>query len=381
MNIKKLKVAIVTESLTQFGGAEIVLKKMLQMFPNSTLFTPLYNKILTDKHFPGIKIETSFLQYKYKIHKYHRFFLGQLPNAFESFNFSGFDLVISNTSAFSKGVNVPKHIPFIAYVHSPTRYLWSDFNSYVNENIPKLFKPFKSIIIKQLLRLRNWDLKASKNGDLMLGNSQHIVNRIKKYYQREAYILYPFADTKSFNIDKKIEKEDFYFMSGRLVPYKKIDIAIRAFNLMPDKKLFIAGSGNQYGKLKKLIKSKNIRLLGRIGLKELVQYYQRAKGYIFTPLEDFGITPIEAMACGTPVIAYEKWGALETVTKNISGVFFEKQTEKSLIDALNKFEKMNFNQENIRLSVVNKFSPLNFENSMLKYVERVFKLKKGEKYA
>ncbi|PJB52196.1 glycosyltransferase family 4 protein, partial [Candidatus Berkelbacteria bacterium CG_4_9_14_3_um_filter_33_5] len=112
MNIKKLKVAIVTESLTQFGGAEIVLKKMLQMFPNSTLFTPLYNKILTDKHFPGIKIETSFLQYKYKIHKYHRFFLGQLPNAFESFNFSGFDLVISNTSAFSKGVNVPKHIPF-----------------------------------------------------------------------------------------------------------------------------------------------------------------------------------------------------------------------------------------------------------------------------
>ncbi|PIP51666.1 glycosyltransferase family 4 protein [Candidatus Berkelbacteria bacterium CG_4_8_14_3_um_filter_33_6] len=381
MNIKKLKVAIVTESLTQFGGAEIVLKKMLQMFPNSTLFTPLYNKILTDKHFPGIKIETSFLQYKYKIHKYHRFFLGQLPNAFESFNFSGFDLVISNTSAFSKGVNVPKHIPFIAYVHSPTRYLWSDFNSYVNENIPKLFKPFKSIIIKQLLRLRNWDLKASKNGDLMLGNSQHIVNRIKKYYQREAYILYPFADTKSFNIDKKIEKEDFYFMSGRLVPYKKIDIAIRAFNLMPDKKLFIAGSGNQYGKLKKLIKSKNIRLLGRIGLKELVQYYQRAKGYIFTPLEDFGITPIEAMACGTPVIAYEKGGALETVTKNISGVFFEKQTEKSLIDALNKFEKMNFNQENIRLSVVNKFSPLNFENSMLKYVERVFKLKKGEKYA
>ena len=377
-NIKELKVALVTESLTQFGGAEVVLKKLLEIFPNATLFTPLYDEKLIKKHLPDVKIESSFLQNKFMIHKYHRLFLSQLPNAFESFDLSSYDLVISNTSSFSKGINVPKNIPFIAYVHSPTRYLWSDFNSYIDENIPNILKPFKLLIIKQLLRLRNWDLEASKKADLMLANSQNIVNRIKKYYHRESYILYPFADTTIFNINDKIEKEDFYFMSGRLVPYKKINIAIQAFNSMPNKKLLIAGSGNQFRNLRKMIKSKNIQLLGRVGLDELVKYYQKAKGYIFTPLEDFGITPIEAMACGTPVIAFGKGGALETVTENVSGIFFNKQTATSLTKAIQKFESIKFNQKIIRSTVINRFSPTNFENTMLKYVERVFKLKKGE---
>ncbi len=378
MDLKNLKVAIVSESLTQFGGAEVVLKKLIDMFPKSVLFTPLYSTEIINKHFPNVKIVSSFLQKKFLITKLHRFYINCLPIAFESFNFRGFDLVISNTSSFSKGVNVPKDIPFIAYVHSPTRYLWSDFESYTNENIPLFLKPFRKFIIKNLLNIRKWDLEASKKADLMLGNSQNILNRISKYYHRKSFILYPFADPNIFKFSKNNIKKDYYFMSGRLVSYKKFDIAIDAFNQMPTKILIIAGTGNQYKKLQKIIKSKNIHLLGRVSIDKYVKYYREAKGYIFTPLEDFGITPIESMMSGTPVIAYGVGGALETVKENISGIFFKHQNSNSLIGAIKRFESLSFNSLKVRSSVVDKFSPTNFENSMLKYIERVFKLKKGD---
>lgn len=376
MNIKNLKVAIVSESLTQFGGAEVVLLKLLKIFPNSVLFTPLYSEELIEKHFPNVKIISSFLQNKFFITKLHRLYINCLPIAFESFDFSGYDLVISNTSSFSKGVNVPDEIPFIAYVHSPTRYLWSDFKSYVNENIPIFLKPLKKIIINKLLKLRDWDLIASKKANLMLANSQNIVNRISKYYHRKSYILYPFADPDIFKPYKNQIKKDYYFMSGRLVLYKKFDIAICAFNKMPTKKLIIAGTGNQFKHLNKLITSKNIHLLGRVSIEALAKHYREAKGYIFTPLEDFGITPIESMMSGTPVIAYSKGGALETVKENVSGIFFKSQNPISIIEAINRFESMKFDSQKVRSLVVEKFSPTNFENNVLQYVSRVFKLKK-----
>lgn len=380
MNPKNLKVAIISESLTQFGGAEVVLTKLLDMFPNSVLFTPLYSEKLIAKHFPRIKIISSFLQKKFFITKLHRFYINCLPIAFESFDFSGYDLVISNTSSFSKGVNVPNNIPFIAYVHSPTRYLWSDFDSYANENIPFFLKPLKKLIISKLLKLREWDIQASKKADLMLGNSQNIVDRILKYYHRKSYILYPFADPNIFIPIKNQIKKDYYFMSGRLVPYKKFDIAIKAFNKMQTKKLIIVGTGNQLKYLNNLITSKNIHLLGRVNIDMLAKYYREAKGYVFTPLEDFGITPIESMMSGTPVIAYGKGGALETVKENISGIFFKHQNPNSLIEAIKQFESMTFDGQKVRSSVVAKFSPTNFENNMLQYIEWVFKLKKEKIY-
>ena len=365
-NIEKLKVALVSESLTQLGGAENVLMAISEMFPDAPIYTPIYDKQKMDKYFGTHKIITSSLQKIPYILKLHRLFFNLLPNAFESFDLGDYDLIISNVSAFAKGVIVPQNTIHISYIHTPTRYIWSDYFSYIHDNVPEIFR---HCVKKMALNLRLWDYCAAQRPDILLGNSHYICHRIMKYYKREAKTLYPFCDTEKFVYNKSASQKEYYLMTGRLVSYKRFDITIKAFNKMPDKKLIIAGSGIYAKELKKMITGKNISMLGRVDDDDYVKLYQEAKGYIFTAKEDFGITPLEAMSCGTPVIAYKDGGVIETVKEYETGIFFDMQTPESLIEAINKFETMKFSQKSMSQHVDNNFSKDKFQNNLNNFIK------------
>lgn len=366
-DLHQLKVALISESLTQLGGAENVLMALAELFPDAPIYTPIYDKKKLDKYFGHRQIITSSLQKIPFAAKFHRLFFGSLPRAFESFDLSDYHLIISNTSAFSKGVIAPEKAIHICYMHTPTRYIWSDTFQYVKDNVPKIFR---AKVRKTMHYLRLWDFCAAQRPDIIFGNSQYICRRIKKYYRREAETLYPFADTEKFILGSQTQKKDFYLMTGRLVSYKRYDIAIKAFNNLPDKKLVIAGGGIYENDLRQMIKSKNIQMLGRVSLEKLAELYQQAKGYIFTAKEDFGITPLEALACGTAVIAYQDGGVMETVSESKTGVFFAEQTEESLAEAIKKFESMTFNPQVLRQTVLDKFTKDKFKENVIQLIEK-----------
>lgn len=372
-----MKVAFVHEFLTQFGGAERVLLALLEIFPDAPVYTMIYNKEKTGSYFSKYNIRTSYLQNMPLAKEKSRWYLALMPNAIESFNLSQYDLVLSDASAFAKGVKTNKNTYHICYCHTPTRYLWSDRETYLkSQNIPW---PVHMIVPLVLDILKKWDYKAAQRPDRMIANSNYIKARIKKYYNRDADVIYPFVDDDKFT--KPSKKEDYYLIAGRLVPYKRYDIAIEAFNKMPDKKLYVAGSnilagsGAKYTKLEEMATSKNIKFLGRVSDEKLASLYKKAKAYIFPSEEDFGITPLEAMAAGTPVIAYNAGGAKETVIQGKTGVFFNKQNSESLLEAIDKFETMDFEYTNL-INQAKKFSKDNFKKNIINYIKKY----KGESW-
>jgi len=322
-----MKIALTHDHLFQLGGAERALLELHNIFPASPVYTLIHNPEKAGI-FKDLDIKTSFLE-KLPFGKNHfKWYLGLMPIAWESFNFADYDIVISSSSAFAKGVLTPPNTLNISYCHSPTRYLWSDAHNYVEElKQPKIIKKLLPLILN---KLRTWDHVAAQRVDKFIANSEFVAKRIKKYYQRDSTVVYPPVDTKQFTISPEIG--DYYVVVSRLRPYKKVDLVIKAFNQLRIP-LKIVGSGDEEIKLKKMAKD-NIEFLGELSDAKRNQALSKALAFIHPQEEDFGIAAVESMAAGRPVIAYKSGGALETVIEGETGVFFAEQTWEALADKI-----------------------------------------------
>jgi glycosyltransferase involved in cell wall biosynthesis len=347
-----LKTVIVHDWLVTYAGAESVLTQILDCFPEADLFAIIDFLPKNKRHLiHNKKVTTSFIQKIPFAKKKYRALLPLMPLAIEQFDLSRYDLVISSSHAVAKGVITGPDQLHISYVYTPIRYAWDLQHQYLRES--KLVKGPKSILVKWLLhKMRNWDIRTSNGVDHFLCISDYINRRINKVYRRKSEVIYPCIDLNNYICTDK--KEDFYFTASRMVPYKKIDLIVSAFAKMPDQKLIVIGEGPDWKKIKKLA-THNITLLGYQTNQILRDYMQRAKAFVFAAEEDFGILPVEAQACGTPVIAYGKGGCLETVIplrgsikltfdsntnfKKPTGVFFKEQSINSLVDVISYFEK------------------------------------------
>lgn len=357
-----MKIAIVHDHLTQIGGAEKVLRVFHEMFPKAPIFTLVCNENKIEGLIPKENLRTSFLQQlPWGVSRY-QWYLSLMPTATESYDLSEYDVVLSSSSALAKGIITQSNTLHICYCHTPTRYLWSDTRPYIEG----LRYPFfiKKIIPFMLNKLRIWDFAAAQRVDIFIANSNFVARRIKKYYRRESVVIYPPVETQKFSTSNAIEK--YYLTGGRIVPYKKFDITIRAFNqLNIPLKLF--GDGPQLNYLKKIAKN-NIEFLGRVDEKTLGSLYQKCIAFIHPQVEDFGITAVEAMASGRPVLAFAGGGALETVIEGISGKFFDEQTWECLADSIVRFKPENYNPKIIK-EHAEKFGAERFKKEILNFIE------------
>jgi glycosyltransferase involved in cell wall biosynthesis len=370
--IRPPKIAIVHEWFVDYSGSEKVVEQFIKVFPDSKLFALIEFLPPTLKHFINNKnVETSFIQHLPFAKKKYRNYLALMPLAVEQLDVSAADIVISSSHAVSKGVLTNSSQLSICYCHSPVRYAWDLYHQYLKEtNLNKGIKGFLAKII--LHYIRNWDLNTSNRVDYFIANSQYVARRIKKIYNREATVIYPPVNIDKFSLC--VQKEDFYLTSSRLVPYKKLDIIISAFSKLPNKRLIVIGEGPDYKKLRKMA-TKNVQILGYQTFEILKGYMQKAKAFIFAADEDFGITPVEAQACGTPVIAYKKGGCLETILEFETGLFFKEQTTESVLEAIHIFEerKDGFIPSNIRKHA-EKFSEGRFRTEIQNFVLEKYQL-------
>lgn len=336
-----MKIALVHDYLSQQGGAERVLKAFSEIWPDAPIFTLFYDEEKMDGLFKDKEIITSFLQKTPGIRDYYQWYLPFMPLATESYNLDEFDAVLSSTSAFAKGVITRGNTKHFSYCHTPTRYLWSDTHSYIEElSIPR---PIKWTLPPVLNKLRLWDRAAADRVDYFIANSCAVKGRIKKYYHRASSVIYPPVDTQNFYIGNPW---DFYLIGGRLVNYKRYDIVVQAFNKLGIK-LFIFGEGPALEYLK-LIAKPNIKFLGKICEDEKRELFSKCLAFLHPQEEDFGITAVEAMASGRPVIAYPNGGALETVIPGKTGEFIEEQTWENIVGEIIRFRPENYNSHLIR---------------------------------
>ncbi|NBK99959.1 MAG: glycosyltransferase family 4 protein [Erysipelotrichia bacterium] len=359
-----MKVAIVHDWLTVYAGSEKVLEQLLKLFPQADIFTivdflPKKDRSFLEDH----KITTSFIQnFPFAKMKYRRY-LPFMPLAVEQFDLSAYDLVISSSHAVAKGVITGPDQKHICYIHSPMRYAWDLQHQYLKESM--LDKGIKGWLAKYLLhKMRLWDMRTANGVDHFIANSNYIAKRVWKVYRRESLVIYPPVDIDSFELCT--QKKDFYFTASRMVPYKKIDLIVEAFSNMPDKKLIVIGDGPDMEKIKAKASS-NIVLMGYQTFEVLRDHMQRARAFVFAAEEDFGIAPVEAQACGTPVIAFRKGGAMETVIENVTGVFFDEQTIESLMGAICHFETVSFDNYKVRENAL-KFSNERFLQEMKDFI-------------
>jgi glycosyltransferase involved in cell wall biosynthesis len=332
---RNYKIAIIHDWLVTYGGAERVLAAILDIYPNADLFSIVDFLPDSDRQkILGKRATTSFIQRLPFAKKKYRNYLPLMPLAIEQFDLSAYDIIISSSHAVAKGVITSQNQLHVCYCHSPIRYAWDMQHQYLQES--NLTSGLKGWIARILLfNIRNWDYRTSNGVDFFIANSHYISKRIMKIYRRNSTIIHPNVDTTDFPL--QTEKQDFYLTASRMVPYKKIDLIAKAFSKMPDKKLIIIGDGPQLSKVKSIC-APNIIVLGFQRFETLRDYMQRAKAFVFAAEEDFGIIPVEAQSCGTPVIAYGKGGAVETVRNGETGIFFEAQDEESIISAVHDFE-------------------------------------------
>ena len=338
---KCLDIGIVADWLVTYAGAERVIKEFLDLYPDSELYSVV--DFLSDESrqlFHNKRAKTTFIQKFPSAAKKYQKYLPFMPLAIEQLDVSSHDIILSSSHAVAKGILTGPDQLHISYVHSPIRYAWDLQHQYLRE--AKIDKGLKGLIAKWILhKIRLWDYRTANGVDHFVANSKFIARRIKKVYGREADVIYPPVDVKRFSLCK--QKDDYYFTASRLVPYKRIDIIVEAFSHMPDKKLVVIGDGSEMTKIKSKA-SKNIEILGYQPNNVMEEHMRKAKAFVFAAEEDFGITPVEAQACGTPVIAFGKGGALETIrpfgASSPTGLFFDKQEMGSIISAINQFENI-----------------------------------------
>ncbi|MCF2649146.1 glycosyltransferase family 4 protein [Niallia circulans] len=345
-----MKTAIIHDWLVVYNGAEKVLEELLKLYPDADLYSTVEHLEAKDRHFIQNKeVKTTFIQKLPFSKKKYRNYLPLMPLAIEQLDLSKYDLIISSSHAIAKGVITGPDQLHISYVYSPIRYAWDLQHQYLKES--GLDKGLKSWITRYILHyVRNWDYRTANGVDFFMCVSDFIGRRIWKTYRREAKTVYPPVDVSAFTCRE--EKEDFYLTASRMVPYKKIDTIVEAFALMPDKKLVVIGDGPDYKKIKAKA-GPNVILMGYQPFEVLKDHMQRAKGFIFAAEEDFGIVPLEAQACGTPVIAYGKGGSRETVrgyneSINPTGFFFYEQNAEAIANAVQKFENIHIDSIDCR---------------------------------
>lgn len=332
-----MKVAIVQEWLVTVGGSDKVVKAILDVFPDADIYTLVAKKEVCDElGIPWEKVHTSFIQKMPLGTKKHRAYLPLFPFAIEQFDLRGYDVVISSSHCVAKGVLTKADQLHICYCHSPIRYCWDMYNEYLEES--HLDKGFKSWLVRLMLHpIRQFDAIAGSRVDYYISNSDYVGQRIRKTYRRKATTIHPNIDISNFELCN--DKQEYYLASSRLVAYKKIDTIIEAFNQMPDKKLVVIGGGPNLEAYRKLAKD-NVTVMGYQPFDVLKDKMQHAKAFVFAADEDFGMIPIEAQSCGTPVIAYGHGGSLETVNGGKTGLFFNEQTLEAIVEAVNRFEAM-----------------------------------------
>ncbi len=336
------KIAIIHDWLEVYAGAEKVLEQLIQLWPNADLFTLV--DFLPEKHrgfLQGREVTTSFIQKLPFARTKFRNYLPLMPLAIEQLDLSRYDVIISSSYAVAKGVITSGNQLHVSYVHSPIRYAWDLQHQYLRES--GLASGFKSFLARSVLHyIRMWDARTSASVDVMLANSRYIARRIEKCYGRQAEVIYPPVDTSAFSM--QADKQDYYVTASRMVPYKMIPVIAQAFAQMPDRKLVIIGDGPDMDRVKAAA-GPNVQVLGHQPFEVLKQHMQNAKAFIFAAEEDFGITPVEAQACGTPVIAFGRGGSLETVIPagerpRATGVFFHEQTPEAIAAAVQRFDAL-----------------------------------------
>lgn len=321
-----MKITLAHEMLTKLGGAERVLKTLTDAYPNAPIYTLFYNKKKVADWFEDKKIHPSKLQKWYRLGIKPKFLLGKMADAVELWDFRHHDVVISSSSAFMHGIKTSKNTKHICYCHSPMRYAWDYTHEYTKNHHPFI----QYMIAGKLNKIRQWDFRMASRPDVVIANSRHVQKRIQKYWRRNADVIYPPVEVKRFTPTR--HHEDYFLIISALTPFKKIDLAIRAFNKIR-RKLIIIGDGAERNHLQSIAKE-NIEFLGYKDDHATRDYLENCRALIFPGEEDFGITPVEAMAAGKPVLAYGKGGVTESVQAGVSGEFFYHPTPESIEDGL-----------------------------------------------
>lgn len=361
-----MKIAIIADWLTNYAGAENVISAFYERYPDSKIFTTLFNPDKM-KELSNANVETSFIQNIPGAKNHHTWFLSLMPLAIETFDLSKYNVVLSSSHSIAKGVITKPETMHVCYCHTPMRYAWDDFHTYIREShFPWLIK---KMIPGQISKIRLWDRVSADRVDYFIANSSYVAKRIKKYYQRDSEVIYPPVDGSQFNLIKN-PTEDYYLSVGRLIPYKKFDLLVETFN-QNGKKLKIAGTGGEMKKLKNIAKN-NIEFLGYVSDEKLTELYQNCRAFLFPQIEDAGIAPLEAMSSGRPVIAMQAGGALDINIEGETGIFFQEQTIDSLSKAIEKFEKMQFQPEKIRQHAL-QYDTKEFQKKINAFIEEKYK--------
>jgi len=342
IDLNKIKIAIVHDYLNQYGGAERVLEVIHLLFPSAPVYTLLHDPRQLPQRFAEWNVIPSFLNSIPGHRRHYQKMLSLFPQAIESFDLREYQIVISSSNAWAKGVITSPETLHVCYVHTPMRFAWDWFHQ-----IPMEHSQLTNLFLVPLLnRIRLWDVSSSLRPDHYLANSIEVQHRVEKYYRRQSTLLYPPVDTDYFRPDEGKSAGDYFLIVSRLKPYKRLDIAVEAFNKLGHK-LVVVGEGSEYGRLKRCA-GPNIEFTGRLADDQLRKYYRNCKALVFPGLEDFGIAPVEAQACGRPVIAFGKGGCRETVLNNQTGILFHRQTADSLMEAVNAFDLSQFDRNSIR---------------------------------
>ena len=332
-----MKIAVIHDWLVTEAGAEKVLERILITYPQADLFSTVDFLEGKQRDFIGHRqVTTSFIQRLPKARTAYRQYLPLMPLAVEQFDLSSYDLVISSSHAVAKGVLTGPRQLHVCMCYSPIRYAWDLQHQYLRES--GLDRGFKTVLVRPLLHyMRLWDQRTGPGVDVYIAISEFIAARIQKTYHRSSVVIYPPVNTTDFTLHE--EKQGYYVTASRMVPYKRIDLIVEAFARMPDKRLVVIGDGPEMARVRAL-SAPNIKILGHQPFAVMREYLQQARAFIFAAEEDFGIAPVEAQACGTPVIAYGQGGALETIQDGVSGIFFKEQTITSLMQAVFRFEEL-----------------------------------------
>lgn len=378
-----MRVALVYDRVNKWGGAERVLLALHRMFPDAPLFTAVYDaKRATWADV--FTVHTTFLQRVPFARTSHELFALVTPMAFETFSFDGYDLVISVTSAEAKNIRTKPGCTHICYCLTPTRYLWSGYEQYLKDPGLGIFSPLASFVLKSSAPLlRSWDLVASNRPDHYIAISEKVMCRLQTYYRKDVHaVIHPPVDTQTFNIQRTTDnskqnrtgREGYFLTVSRLVSYKRVDVLIDAFNTLK-LPLVIVGDGMHRETLQKKAGPTIRFVTEHLTEEELLRYYRESRAFVFAAEEDFGLSAAEAQACGIPVIAYKDSGVSDFVREGVSGVLFDKQSARSVMDAVTRFETLTFDPKEIRKQVL-PMSEQHFSDTMMRVIQEVTKTKK-----
>lgn len=356
-----MRVVLIHDCIVHIGGAERVLQSLHAAYPEAPVYTLFCDRKAVREMLPGADIRTSFAQRLPGINRWFRAYAPLLPAAVESFDLSGFDVILSSSFAFAKGVIPPLSACHICYCHTPLRYLWSEYHSLRSTILRQWWKRVLADLV--INHLKRWDLASVGRVDYFIANSQTTAARIAKYYRRDSTIIHPPARVKA--ISPSHISGDYYLLVSRLMPYKRVDLAIQAFNQL-GLPLKIVGTGPELAQLRRLAKP-NVELLGPVSDTALADLYKRCRAFVFPAIEDFGIVMVEAQAYGKPVIACAGGGALEIVIDGETGVLFDGQTPEALVAAIMKFQDLKFEIDRIRAHAL-QFDESEFQERIRQFV-------------